>query len=279
MLNSQRQIAPGVELVHQHHGAAHAHCTKQVGEREIRIHRQGQQRDRIRRRGGALQLDPTHTAGLHDALGQTGGARGVNDVERLVWLTLHGLWLRRALQPLRPGGFIEQHAWQRRAVPARLGLCIDKDPHRTRVGREHLQLLGRGRGGQGCHRHTGLHRTQKGAHISQRGGRADRHRLARLHAIALQSTGHLLHTRMQLGKAQHLLAQHQGRVRWPRLRVAGQQLGQSAKGAGQERVHGVQSTSSRPRMAVDWLDSVPPLPCASAVFTPCTWRSPPSPRN
>jgi hypothetical protein len=27
-------------------------------------------------------------------------------------------------------------------------------------------------------------------------------------------------------------------------------------------------------MAVDWLDKVPPLPCARAVRTPCTWRSP-----
>ena len=42
-----------------------------------------------------------------------------------------------------------------------------------------MQLLGRGRGRQGRHRHTGLHRTQKGAHISQRDGCANGHRLAR----------------------------------------------------------------------------------------------------
>src|SRR5690606_36000271 len=39
------------------------------------------------------------------------------------------------------------------------------------------------------------------------------------------------------------------------------------------------SASAVPRMAVDWLDSVPPLPCTSARRALATWRSPQSPRN
>ena len=32
---------------------------------------------------------------------------------------------------------------------------------------------------------------------------------------------------------------------------------------------------SVPKIAVDWLDKVPPLPLTSAVWAPATWRAPP----
>jgi hypothetical protein len=80
----QAQIAGGVELRHQQHGAAEGQRREEHHQRGVGVQRRGQQGDRVRPVAvarPARDMGPAHAVRLHDALGRAGGAGRIDDVE------------------------------------------------------------------------------------------------------------------------------------------------------------------------------------------------------
>ena len=102
----QAQVLEGVELGHQHRGAAPGQRRQEDHQRGVRVERRGEQRGRVRAVavGGAAaaHLRPAHRVRLDDALGRAGGARGIDDVERPVGLRARPARARRLRAPARP---------------------------------------------------------------------------------------------------------------------------------------------------------------------------------
>jgi hypothetical protein len=111
----QLQEFQGIELRHQHDGAAHRQRRKETHERRVRIQRSRADRDSgavVARQRRTMHVRPTHAMRLHDALRRPGRARGVDDVERRTGVDLH----RPRLRVLRrePIAHRDRNAPQRR---------------------------------------------------------------------------------------------------------------------------------------------------------------------
>ncbi len=128
---------------------------------------------------------------MDDPLGNPGGARGIDDVERVVL----GRIERRG--PGAGGGhegvkLAQQHLVGNRqreiAQFVQLGL-IDKQVDRARIDRHAPQLFGAGAGGQRRGAAPGADRGKIDQGIGIAGGAKDRHRLAALQAIGLEPRG------------------------------------------------------------------------------------------
>ena len=103
----QFKVGPHLKLGHQNAGAPQAQGGNEGNQRGVGVQRRGHQVDGV----GVvavgvrpLNLRPTHAPGLQDAFGHTGGAGGVNEVERPIRLRLHRGGARRCASFMQPGG-------------------------------------------------------------------------------------------------------------------------------------------------------------------------------
>jgi hypothetical protein len=236
-----REVLRAVELRQQHHRAAACQRGDHHHQRGVGVQRRGDQRDRVGAVAagfGTPHLAPAHRVRLHDAFGRAGGARRIDDVERPCRVDAHWRPARaKRFEPLRQRevaiAVVEPDALHAGAADVgrhRLRVHgIEEQMARAGVRRHAGDLRRRAARRQRRHRDARAQRTHEQHQIRVAGMGADRDRVARLQAIALQRGGHAVHRRIELGIAQALVAAHQRGGVGACARMARDQVGQRLK--------------------------------------------------
>ena len=215
--------AGGVELGHQHDGAAPSQGGDEADQGGVGIKRGGAQRDALRPIADAAaagDVQGAHGAALHDALGGAGGAAGIDDVEASRRIERgRRRWLRggidEAVQPIE----IDQCLARQHGAEFGTIWRIDKHELRARIGDHGGDLIGRGTRGE--RRDCGAQAQHGGPQhgIIHAGQRDAGHAVTGLHAVISQSASEFFSTGDKHAPVQPVPAANDGRMIRPGRRI------------------------------------------------------------
>ena len=195
--------AARVELRHQHRRAAPAERRQEADQRRVRIERGGDHRHRIAKAGAGVAADmrPAHRVALHDALGRAGGARGIDDVERIVGRRLRrGRGLRRSgVSHCLSIGVKANHRGLDRLIGER---CAAIASSTNTIGAPQSAIIAAiaasvAEGASGAATAPARSAPRNTARIIDRRRGDDRDRLARGHAVTLEARRDAIHQRIE----------------------------------------------------------------------------------
>ncbi len=208
----QRQELAGLELAHQRQRAAHRQRRKETDQRRVGVERRRDERDGLRpvfELAGAPDMAEAHGVRLVDALGRACRAGGIDGVEDPVGLDRHarrrGARRRQPIPETRALAFVVE----RDAGDAHVDLARDASSRRVEeqqprltVARHVGEVLRRRARRQRRDDDPGAQGPEKGRDVFDRARRADRDRLARSHAVALQRGGDAIDQPIEFAIAQ-----------------------------------------------------------------------------